>query len=221
MKRDVYSSMPSGTQFTDKIQVLRSALYLGTPIGQTALYDAIAFGLKQLEDGHHEVRTLIVVSDGGDNASKVNLSGVLRLIQQSRATIYTVGLLDPQDRDLNPGVLRKIAAASGGDYFQPDSIRDVAQTFQRISRDIRNRYSFAFRPAESSSKRQIHQLKVTAYDSSGRRLLVHARTSYRPIARPHSLDASFGSGLSSRKRASPLPFSPVDLAPRSFACHRN
>ena len=79
--------------FTDNLQKLRAALYYGTPMGQTALYDAVAHALAHLERSHHEARTLIVVSDGGDNVSKTTLPEVLNLIQASRATVYTVGLI--------------------------------------------------------------------------------------------------------------------------------
>ena len=40
----------------------------------TALYDAIAVGLEQLQKGKWDKKVLIVVSDGGDNASKRNLA---------------------------------------------------------------------------------------------------------------------------------------------------
>ena len=59
--------------FTDNLQKLRAALYYGTPMGQTALYHAVAHALAHLERSRHEARTLIVVSDGGDNVSKTTL----------------------------------------------------------------------------------------------------------------------------------------------------
>jgi len=56
------------------------------------------------------------------------------LVEASRATIYTVGLFDPDDRELNPGVLRKLANASGGEYFEPQRLDEVIPTSLRFLR---------------------------------------------------------------------------------------
>lgn len=171
--------LPPDIAFTDQLQRLRSALYYGRPIGQTALYDAVAAALRHLEASDREKRTLIVVSDGGDNASHMRFHELLNLAQASRATIYTVGLFDPFDADLNPKVLRKLSAMTGGQYFQPESQDQVQSVFQTICRDIRSRYSIGYIPAiNKSDKRLVHKVKVTAGDENGRKLSVLTRTSY-------------------------------------------
>jgi Ca-activated chloride channel family protein len=174
----VYFGLPHGVDFTDQLQILRSALFLGIPSGQTALYDAIAAGLKHLEAGSHPVRTLIVVSDGGDNVSKTSFDDVTRFIEASRATIYTVGLLDPDDRDINLRVLRKIALISGGEFFAPERLDQLKGIFEGISKDIRSRYSIGFVPDQSSDQHVVHTLKVVGRDQQGRKLIVHSRTTY-------------------------------------------
>jgi len=172
----VVRGLPERTLFTDNLQALRSALFLGEPRGQTALYDAVAYSLKHLEFSRQERRALIVVSDGGDNVSQTRLPELMRLIEASRATVYTVGLFDPEANDLNPGVLRRFASVSGGEYFQP-TLDEVLPVFNKISRDIRNRYTLAFVPAEMSDKRMVRTVKVIAQEN-GRRLYVRTRTSY-------------------------------------------
>lgn len=173
----IVPGLPGQLPFTDKLQQLRSALYFGKPEGQTALYDAIAYGLKHLELGRHEKRTLIVVSDGGDNVSKIRFPELLKLIRASRATIYVVGLFDPQDADLNPRVLRKLTNATGGEFFQPARLSDVLTVFQEISRDIRSRYSIGYVPNETTDHRVVRSVKVTASENH-HKLVVRTRTSY-------------------------------------------
>lgn len=172
----VVRGLPERTLFTDNLQALRSALFLGQPKGQTALYDAVAYSLKHLEFSRQERRALIVVSDGGDNVSQTRLPQLMRLIEASRATVYAVGLFDPEANDLNPGVLRRFAGVSGGEYFQP-TLDEVLPVFNKISRDIRNRYTLAFMPGEMNDKRMIRTVKVIAQEN-GRRLYVRTRTSY-------------------------------------------
>ena len=172
----VLRGLPEKMLFTDNLQALRSALFFGQPKGQTALYDAVAYSLRHLEFSRQERRALIVVSDGGDNVSRTGLAELMRLIEASRATVYTVGLFDPEANDLNPGVLRRFAGVSGGEYFQP-SLNEVLPVFDKISRDIRNRYTLAFVPDEINDKRSIRNVKVTAHEN-GRKLLVRTRTAY-------------------------------------------
>ena len=146
----VVRGLPATTLFTDDLGALRSALFLGRPEGQTALYDAIAYALKHLEYSHRDHRTLIVVSDGGDNVSKIKFPDLMQLIEASRASIYTVGLYDAEDSNLNPGVLRKIANVSGGEFFEPHKLEEVGSVLTSISKDIRNSYTIGYVPDEAS-----------------------------------------------------------------------
>lgn len=173
----VVRGLPPQLPFTDDLQTLRAALYYGQPVGQTALYDAIAYGLRHLDLGHRDKRTLIVVSDGGDNVSDLSLSELMHLVVASRATIYTVGLFNPVNRDLNPGVLRKLANVSGGEYFEPKALDQVIPTLEKISKDIRNRYTVGYTPDETNDRRKVRSIKVTA-QRQGRKLLVKTRTAY-------------------------------------------
>ncbi|MBV9442077.1 MAG: VWA domain-containing protein [Acidobacteriaceae bacterium] len=174
----VVSGLPEKVPFTDKIHQLRAALYYGEPMGQTALYDAIAYSLEHLELSRQDKRTLIVVSDGGDNVSKTSLPELMKLIDSSRATIYTVGLFDPDDRDRNPSVLRKLARVSGGEFFEPPALDDVVPVFHKISQDIRHRYSIGYVPDDVGTKRIVRSLRVVATDNDGRKLVVRTRTAY-------------------------------------------
>jgi VWFA-related protein len=174
----VTSGMPQNKRFTDNLQTLHKALNWGVPEGQTALYDAIADGLKYLEQGDRDKRALIVVSDGGDNVSKTRFPELVRLIEASRATIYTVGLMNPDsDGDLKPAVLRKIANVSGGEYFGANSSEDVIAVLNEISRMIRNRYTLAFIPDTTTDHRVVRSLRVTA-EENGAKLLVKTRSRF-------------------------------------------
>jgi Ca-activated chloride channel homolog len=180
----VVRGLPPHVPFTDDLQILRAGLYYGEPVGQTALYDAIAYALKHLGQGHRDKRTLIVVSDGGDNVSQLSLSQLMAQVVASRATIYTVGLFDQGNPELNPGVLRKLAGVSGGEYFQPASLDQVLPVFEKISKDIRNRYTVGYIPDETGDQRAVRSVKVSAQEA-GRKLSVKTRTNYSIPPRLH------------------------------------
>ena len=111
--------LPRTIRFTDSTAELENAITAAPTGGQTALYDAIAKALEELQAGSRDKKVLIVVSDGGDNASAHSLAQVMKLAEQSSAVIYTVGLFDEEDPDRNPGVLKRLAQATGGEAFLP------------------------------------------------------------------------------------------------------
>jgi Ca-activated chloride channel homolog len=65
----VFMGLPPGMAFTNDLNQLRTSLENTRTEGKTALYDAVAAGLKHLEMGTQQRKALIVISDGGDNAS--------------------------------------------------------------------------------------------------------------------------------------------------------
>jgi Ca-activated chloride channel family protein len=178
----VKRGLPAGTLFSGKIPQLRDALNRERPMGKTALYDAVADGLKQLEAGRRGRKTLIVVSDGGDNASLHKRAETLDLVERSPATIFTVGLFDEDQYDADPGTLRQLAKISGGEAWFPEDLDGVAVACHRIAKEIRTRYTIGYVPREDKDAKNASplrhiQVKVSAPGQTG--LTVLTRSSYR------------------------------------------
>jgi len=89
---------------------LAAALEAVKPDGRTALYDALMTALERLDAVTTTRRVLILLSDGGDNASTATLDAVLDRARRSSVTIYTIGLFERGAPDTNPDVLQKLAA---------------------------------------------------------------------------------------------------------------
>lgn len=164
--------------FTSDAGVLRRALAdVFRPAGRTALYDAIESGLRYVIRGSHDRQALVVLSDGGDNASKATFTSTLVSIQESNTVVYTVALVDPVDTEADPGKLARFAESSGGATFQPHDVAGVERAFQQISRDIRHSYTIGYeRPASSSSG--FHRIHVDVYGPDGRKLVTRTREGY-------------------------------------------
>jgi Ca-activated chloride channel family protein len=150
--------------------------------GKTALYDAIAVGLEHLKKATLSKKVLIVISDGGDNASHCTLNEVLDSAAHSDVIIYTIGLFDEYDEDRNPGVLKKIARATGGEAFFPPEIENVVPVCRRIAEEIRTQYTIGYRPSHPVLDNTYRIIRVTATGPHGRKLRVQTRTGY--IASP-------------------------------------
>jgi Ca-activated chloride channel homolog len=147
--------------------------------GMTAIYDGIVSGLGRLEGARHTRQVLIVVSDGGDNASRTTLEDTLERVRASDATIYTVALIDPLMRGGNSRLLRRLARSTGGELFQPRRVEDVPEAFARISQDIRNAYTLAYVPTRNAAALPRRRtVKVYVRSQDGRALSVRTRDGY-------------------------------------------
>jgi Ca-activated chloride channel family protein len=104
--------------------VLRDALGDLAPRGGTALYEAIAEGVRQAASASSSRMTaLVVITDGADDASSLDLEALIRLVRGSGVRIFTVALGTKADRDS----LERIATASQGKAFtaSTDGVGDV------------------------------------------------------------------------------------------------
>jgi Ca-activated chloride channel family protein len=190
---NVSFGLPARAPFTDKPEQLRVALSKILPNGKTALYDAVAAALQLVKRGNRDKRVLIVVSDGADNASQHKLEQIMTMAGQSDVIIYTVGLFEPDDPDKNPAVLKRLANATGGDAFLPESIKEVAPAFEQIARDIRNQYTLTYTPANRSQDGTYRTVLVTAVAPGRGSIKVRTRAGYYAPSRPPPPPATSGS----------------------------
>jgi VWFA-related protein len=146
------------------------------PDGRTALYDALLAGLTHLGRGSRARKVLVVISDGGDNASQAALDRVLARARESSAAIYTVGIYDDDDLDRNPGVLKSLAHTTGGERFLPRSPGALLQVCERIAREIRAGYTIGYEPPDRDGA--YHRVRVQIARSLARRLTVRTRPGY-------------------------------------------
>jgi Ca-activated chloride channel family protein len=175
----VYLGLPGAIRFTDSTAELSDAIATTPTRGMTALYDAVAKGLEGLQAGSRDKKVLIVVSDGGDNASARSLAEVMKLAGQSSAVVYTVGIFQPEDPERNLSVLKSLAQATGGEAFLPDELSDVTAVCERIARDIRHQYTIGYVPVHPPRDGAYHAIRVLAR-AKGRHtaLAVRTRTGY-------------------------------------------
>jgi len=175
----VRSALPASQPFTNQGAVIRDALAeVFHARGRTALFDAISEGLNYLRRGQRQRGVLVLLSDGGDNASKTTLQETMAQTQASNAVVYAISIFDPEDRLNNPKLLRTIAAATGGAAFAPKNGTEINEALQRIARDIRGSYTIGFVPAAIDSP-GIHHVKVLVNPPDHRKVDVRTRTAYR------------------------------------------
>jgi Ca-activated chloride channel homolog len=179
--------LPADTPFTDQTGQLQVALSRFHADGETALYDAIVAALDHLKLGNRDKKVLIVVSDGGDNSSKYKLGQVLALAGHSGAIVYTIDIHVDEDLDRNPGALRQLAKATGGQSFAVESLPEVVPICERIAHDIREQYTLAYSPLNLKQDGAYRVILVKARAHGHGSLSVITRAGYySPIPPPSS-----------------------------------
>jgi Ca-activated chloride channel family protein len=164
----------NGKPFTNDAMELGKALEAVSAHGRTALYDAVAAGLEHLQLSHLQRKALVVISDGGDNASLSKRSDILALARQSQVMIYSIVLQDGLTKEQDPKVLRQLSEDTGGVAFFPGSPQSVIESSGQIARDLREQYVLGFVPEKHGSGNTFRkvQVKVTTFDNGK----VHVRT---------------------------------------------
>lgn len=149
--------------------------------GQTALYDGLAAGLDRLDHALHARKVLLLISDGGDNASEATLDEVLARAKRSNVAIYTIGLFDARASDKNPKVLQSLARATGGQRFLPASPSGLLAVCQRIAREIRSGYTIAFTPPSQDGR--YHRVRIEVTPGGDGRIAARTRPGYMSVNR--------------------------------------
>lgn len=178
----VSSGLPIGIQFSDSPGQLGDAIWSAQAKGTTALYGAVIDALERLRNGTSDKKVLLVISDGGDNASKARLDQILKMAEQSNATIYTIGIFDPEDPDKNPRVLSHLARESGGEAFFPHQLDETIQICEHIARDIRDQYTIGYVSTKNKDG-AYHKVRLAARPESGEKLSVRTRAGYSAEAK--------------------------------------
>jgi VWFA-related protein len=177
---DVSVELMDGKAFTNDPKELAKAVTSVHARGRTALYDAVAEGLLHVQLGHCDRKALIIVSDGGDNASQQKFSQVLALAQRAQVLIYSIGLIGDTE-EVNPAVLRRLSKATGGIAYFPDSSHTVTSISIQIARDLREQYTLGFSPENANKIHSFRKIEVKVAAPGHGKIRVQTRSGYYAV----------------------------------------
>ena len=177
---DVSVELMGGKAFSSDPKDLREALTAVSARGRTALYDAVSEGLLHLQYGHLSKKALIIISDGGDNASHLKYSQVRAKARQSRAVIYAIALVGADEEEENPGLLRRLCKDTGGIAYFPHPGESVASASAAIAQDLREQYMLGYAPQNMNHPAAFRKVDVRVTAPGRGRLRVRTRPGYTP-----------------------------------------
>ena len=163
---------------TDDKSALLASIQKIFPRGNTALYDAIAKAGAYFENVQGR-KAVIVVTDGMDNASKLNRDALVKQAGTAGYSIYTIGLgakgagYGSQD-GIDEAGLQDIAAASYGTYAYAPDASQLNGLYQQLSLKIQNEYRLSYLTPIALRDGVKRNIVVTAPGAAA------AQTAYNP-----------------------------------------
>jgi Ca-activated chloride channel homolog len=169
--------------FTQSLEDLQGKLLYTIPKGRTALLDAIYLGLSKMREAKYPKKSLLIISDGGDNHSRYTEGEIKSLVREADVMIYSIGIYDhyfaTDEERLGPALLSDISELSGGRSFTIDNPNDLADVATKIGIELRNQYVLGYRPTNPGHDGKWHKIKVKLRPPKGLPPLhVFAKTGY-------------------------------------------
>ncbi|HTS47473.1 MAG TPA: VWA domain-containing protein [Bryobacteraceae bacterium] len=173
-------------QFTDRIEAFRqltpdqrlhpelieSSRGGGAERG-TAVYDALASALCRMRTAENLRQAVVIITDGADQHSRLNLEQLIELAQMSTPQIFMIGffsrpesrlfrersktitLLGEREIDNPVLVFDRLAKESGAEPFFPSSEQDLKKALDRIEALLQAQYTLAYYPQTADRFRKI------------------------------------------------------------------
>jgi Ca-activated chloride channel family protein len=148
--------------------------------GDTALIDAVYQALHEVRASSHRRRALVVISDGGDNASRYNEAELKRRALEADVQIYGISMVEgATDRDQRNGasLLEELAAITGGLHFTIRNRADLTETANKLARVMKDVYTIAYKPGEGPPGKW-RRIRISVTAPTLERPRVYARSGY-------------------------------------------
>jgi VWFA-related protein len=175
--------------FTSDINKLRDGLAHIDSKGGTALYDAVVASADQLaKNAKRPKQVLVIVTDGEDNASSLNLEQTIRRVQDLEGpVVYSIGLLFGDEgggREAHRAkrALQTLSNETGGIAYFPHSLSEVDQICAEVAHDIRNQYTIGYHSTKPASQGGYRMINVQAGAPKHGKLIVRTKRGYYPKA---------------------------------------
>ncbi len=124
--------------------------------GSTAMLDAIYLAIDKLRSARYRRRAIVIISDGGDNASRYTLRQTKRLVKESDVQIFAVGLFDnffhSIEEKLGKKWLSEITDVTGGRTVTVENEKDLPEAAATISWEMRDQYVLGYRTGKNGSQ---------------------------------------------------------------------
>jgi VWFA-related protein len=167
--------------YTDSRRYLRTAINELEIGGGTSLYDAVYLATREKLAKEAGRKAVILITDGEDTTSRVQMTEALIAAHQSDTVIYSIFNGESVFGRLrnggggDSGTLRKLSEETGGNVFFVRGQGDFEKIFAQIERELRSQYSIAYRSSNPNQDGKYRRIKIIPKNPS---LQITARKGY-------------------------------------------
>lgn len=147
----------------------------------TVLFDAVYLAAAEKLKTEVGRKAIVVITDGMDQGSKLDLREAVAAAQKADAVIYSIDYSDPGFY-ARAGVwgasesdLRKMSEETGGRVFKVDRKRTLQQVFQELQDEMRSQYMIGYTPANALGDGEYRKIDLKM---SNKDLKAQARKGY-------------------------------------------
>jgi len=172
--------------FTSDVSLLAKGLSHIDSRGGTALYDAVVASANEMSrHAKQQKQVLLIITDGGDNASRLTLDQAIHRIQAlDGPVVYTIGLLyedlTKEEAARARSDLQSLSLETGGVAYFPRSLNDVDEIAAQVASDIRNQYTVGYHSTKAAALGGYRTVRVEAKAPKHGQMTVRTRRGYFP-----------------------------------------
>ncbi len=152
--------------------------------GGTSLYDAIFLVSDQKMMDVPGRRTLVILSDGADQTSRMTFEDALRGAFRAEAAVYAISTtrFGAEIDHEGDNALKQLTYNTGGRVYFPYSTSDLTKAFKAINEELRNQYSITYTPTNRRADGSFRKLKVKV--KRGNTILHYRKGYFAPLKSP-------------------------------------
>jgi Ca-activated chloride channel homolog len=152
---------------------INSQLTFSQSKGRTALLDAIFLGLHEIKRSTKNRKALLIISDGGDNASRYTEAEIRNLVRESDVLIYAMGVYEAPgargrtpEEAAGPGLMSELAEQTGGRQYAVNAV-EMPDIAAKIGIELRNRYVIGYAPTDRQRDGRYHRVTIKLVPPKG------------------------------------------------------
>lgn len=179
--------------FISEPEVVKRNLLSLSPSGNTVLYDAVYRCIEFSNIVRSDKKAVIVLSDGKDTDSELELEDCIAFAQKSGTPIYSIGLESESERGRIKKVLGRLSRLSGGVYFYTPSSRELSELYNIIREQLKNDYRIVFQLPDEFIDQGKHNILVEVdYHGVSSKASTEANFAKKTVAPKNTLFLLFG-----------------------------
>jgi Ca-activated chloride channel family protein len=183
--------------FTNRLDLLSTAVYKVKAQGETRMYDAIYQVCEEkMAASPGRRRAMVIITDGEDTVSERTLKEAIDLAQRTETVIFAIstkagglfgvqgGMVDrKEDKDL-----KRLAEETGGRAFFTAEVIELEKSLTAIARELRSQYLIAYSPSNENFDSKYRKIEVKLRGKKD--LRIRTKAGYNAIPRSQSAKQS-------------------------------